>query len=711
LPPQSSAATATAGAAVTAGAAAQQVLDRVLTSLVNELSRKLGSAADPDESLLNLGADSIVLFQITSWIRKNFGVSIPVNLFFQEFSTLRQVGEFISARARPEALAGIEPEPTITAVAPAVTTASAEAVIDAAATSPRDTVEYFLQVHERVMGEAFSLLSGTQPSPVVVTQARETPPIQHEPSMPEAPAHELAPHKHGKDQRVGNSPDGFVAFRAEELNRAGIPSGGAYVREVVREFTARTAGSQRRAAEERVHVADMLHVPSLLDGLWATRYPIVLDRSQGCRVWDTDGNEYVDIAMGFGVNLFGHGESFIQDAITAQLRTGMQLAGQPRLVAEVAELLSELTAKQRVVFCNTGSEAVMTALRLARAVTGRRLVVIFTGSYHGSADPVLARAGMGGALGDSTPLAPGVPDEISSQVLVLPYGEEAALEVIEERADEIAAVLVEPVQSRRPGFTPIEFLRRLRKQTETAEIALIFDEVITGFRSHPGGFQAMFGIEADITTYGKVLGGGLPMGVVAGCTKFLDAIDGGAWAFDDKPYPASILTFFTGTFCKHPLALAAARAVLQELKDRGPALQEELNSRTADMATRLNKMFGDAGVPIQVAHFGSLFRFEFPGQPALSELVELFYLRLLTHGLYLWYGRNCFLSTAHNAADIDAIVVAVARSVGDLIGYGLFPDASAEALADHVPAQALPELARVERDIIEITGDLQVCDD
>lgn len=672
--------------------------------LVSEVSRTLGSAADPDESLLDLGADSIVLFQTASWIRKRFDVSIPVNLFFQEFRTLRQVAEFISTRARPEMLAGLEGEQAITAVPHSVTTVSAEAVIDAATTSPRDMVEYFLQVHERVMGEAFSLLNGTQPSPVVVPQVPAAPPVRHEPSMPEALAHELPPRKQAEERRVGNSQNAFVAFRTENLNRAGsVPSGGGHVGEVVREFTARTTGSQRTAAGEREHVADMLHVPTLLDGLWTTRYPIVLERSQGCRVWDIDGNEYVDIAMGFGVNLFGHGESFIEDAIKAQLQVGMHLAGQPRLVAEVGELLSELTAKQRTVFCNTGSEAVMTSLRLARAVTGRRLVVIFAGSYHGSADPVLARAGMGGALGDSTPLAPGVPDEISSQVLVLPYGEDVALEVIEERADEIAAVLVEPVQSRRPGFAPIEFLRRLRKQTEAAEIALIFDEVITGFRAHPGGFQAMYGIEADMTTYGKVLGGGLPIGVVAGRPKFLDAIDGGAWTFDDKPRPTSTLTFFTGTFAKHPLALASARAVLQELKDRGPVLQEELNSRTTEMATRLNKMFSDAGVSIQVAHFSSLFRFEFPGQPPISELVELFYLRLLTHGLYVWYGRNCFLSTAHNAADIDAIVVGVARTVQDLIGYGLFPGASAEALADHVPAQALAEPVRA--------GDPQVGDD
>jgi glutamate-1-semialdehyde aminotransferase/acyl carrier protein len=701
--------------------AAHKARDQVLATLVGELSQKLGSAVDPDESFLDLGADSVILFQTTDWVNKRFGVSIPMNLLFQQFNTLRQVAELISAEAPPEALAELDREPADTALVRAPAPAPAEAVIDAI-TPSGDTAEYFLQVHERVMSQAFSLLSGAPQSPAVVTQVPETPPVRREPSMSEPPPRELSARKPAKDRRAGDARGAFVAFRAEELDRAGtIPPGGAYVREVVREFTARTTGSQRIAAEERERVGDMLHAPTPLEGLRAARYPIVLDRSLGSRVWDVDGNEYVDLAMGFGVNLFGHGEPFIQEAITAQLRTGMQLGGHSPLVVEVAELLCELTASQRAVFCNTGSEAVMVALRLARAVTGRRLVVIFEGSYHGSADPVLARAEMGGALGDSEPLAPGTPDEIRSQVLVLPYGEDAALDTIKERAGEIAAVLVEPVQSRHPGFVPLEFLRRLREQTETAGIALILDEVITGFRSHLGGFQAMFGIKADITTYGKVLGGGLPVGVVAGRKKFIDAMDGGAWEFGGTTYPTSVRTFFTGTFCKHPLALAASRAVLQELKGRGPALQAELNSLTADMATRLNNMFDDAGVPIRIAHFGSLFRFEFPGQPGISELVELFYLRLLTHGLHLWFGRNCFLSAAHSAADIDAIVAAVGRSVRDMIGHGLFPGASAEAIADHATerpigasddasAGTFPEPVPVHREGIDNTGELQVCD-
>jgi glutamate-1-semialdehyde aminotransferase/acyl carrier protein len=691
---------ATAGAAASWAPEAHLAADRVLTTLVGELSEKLGSTVDPDESFLNLGADSVVLFQITSWVNKRFGVELPMNLLFQQFNTLRRVAELIAVEAPPEALAEPEPEPIpepeATGVALVRLAAPAPAPAQAAmgaVTPSGDAAEYFLQVHERVMSQAFALISGAPPVPAEVTPEPATAAARQQPPASEPPARELStrdareqaadhpakPAKPVTPRRAVSTRNAFVAFRAEDINRAGtIPPGGAYVREAVQEFTARTAASQAIAAGERKWVGDMLHAPIPLEGLRAARYPVVLDRSQGSRVWDVDGNEYVDLAMGFGVNLFGHGEPFIQDAITAQLRTGMQLGGHSPLVAEVAQLLCELTGNERAVFCNTGSEAVMVALRLARAVTGRRLIVIFEGSYHGSADPVLARAEMGGALGESAPLAPGTPEEIRSQVLVLPYGEDASLDVIRERAGEIAAVLVEPVQSRHPGFLPLEFLRRLREQTAAAGIALILDEVITGFRSHPGGFQARFGIKADITIYGKVIGGGLPVGVVAGRKKFIDPLDGGAWEFDGTTYPTSVRTFFTGTFCKHPLALAASKAVLQELASRGSALQEELNSLTADLAARLNSMFNDAGVPIKIVYFGSLFRFEFPGQPGISELVELFYLRLLTHGLHLWFGRNCFLSTAHSAADIDAIVEAVGRSVHDMIGHGLFPGASAD---------------------------------
>src|SRR5262249_18287205 len=153
-------------------------------------------------------------------------------------------------------------------------------------------------------------------------------------------------------------------------------------------------------------------------------------------------------------------------------------------------------------------------------------------------------------------------------------------EIIEQHAGSLAAVLVEPVQSRRPGLHPGDFLRRLRELTARTGVPLIFDEMITGFRIHPGGAQAHFGVEADIPTYGKLIGGGMPLGVVACRGGFLDRIDGGAWRYGDDSLPSVERTFYAGTFCKHPLAMAAARAVLAELVARGPALQEELNSTT-----------------------------------------------------------------------------------------------------------------------------------
>ena len=171
---------------------------------------------------------------------------------------------------------------------------------------------------------------------------------------------------------------------------------------------------------------------------------------------------------------------------------------------------------------------------------------------------------------------------MAENIVVLDYGIDAALETIRAQASELAAVLVEPVQSRRPDFQPREFLGELRKITAQSGTALVFDEVVTGFRIHPGGAQAVFGIQADIATYGKVLGGGLPIGVVAGRSEFLDALDGGMWSFGDASMPEIGVTFFAGTFVRHPLALAAARAVLLRLKESGPEQQRELNLRTTE---------------------------------------------------------------------------------------------------------------------------------
>jgi glutamate-1-semialdehyde aminotransferase len=247
-----------------------------------------------------------------------------------------------------------------------------------------------------------------------------------------------------------------------------------------------------------------------------------------------------------------------------------------------------MTGNERMTFCNTGSEAVIAALRVARTVTGRSKVVLFAGAYHGMFDEVLVKGLNTSRSSQTLPIAPGIPRENLGNIVVRSYGASESLDWIRKHAAELAAVLVEPVQSRHPNLQPRDFLQQLREVTRASGTALIFDEVVTGFRVHPAGCQGRFDIRADLATYGKVLAGGMPIGVLAGKAEFMDALDGGTWQFGDDSFPSVGVTFFAGTFVRHPLALAAAKAILQYLKGQGPQLQEHLSMRTADLVKALN---------------------------------------------------------------------------------------------------------------------------
>ena len=248
-------------------------------------------------------------------------------------------------------------------------------------------------------------------------------------------------------------------------------------------------------------------------------------------------------------------------------------------------------------------------------------------------------------------------------MLVLDYGTPETLQILKERADDLAAVMVEPVQSRRPDFQPREFLHEVRGLTERSGSALIFDEVITGFRMHPGGAQAHFGVRADLATYGKVIGGGMPIGVIAGKSKFMDALDGGMWQFGDDSFPEVGVTYFAGTFVRHPLALAAAKAVLEHLKQQGPGLQQALNEKTRKFADELNAYFASVEAPFSIAYFGSLFKVMYPQEMTYGEL--MFY-HLREKGIHIWDHRPCFLTTAHTDADVDFAVNAFKESIVEM---------------------------------------------
>jgi glutamate-1-semialdehyde 2,1-aminomutase len=466
-------------------------------------------------------------------------------------------------------------------------------------------------------------------------------------------------------------------------------------------YNQHTATSKRYAQTYRPVLADKSSLGlGFTPELKELCYPIVVDRAAGSQIWDIDGNKYIDILMGLGINLFGHNPAFIQQAILAQLEKGMQIAAQAELAGEVAQLICQLTNAERVTFSNTGTEAIMTAIRIARTATRRNKIALFTNSYHGHSDPTLVRAalseyakkavsraiasriqphhwlasllrplqsGLQSSNPKAVPAAPGIPAEVAENVLVLDYGSPRSLEVIKSHRHELAAVLVEPVQSRCPELQPREFLHELRALTAAARIALIFDEMVTGFRIHPGGAQAWFGVNADIVTYSKIIGGGLPLSVIAGTAAYLDRIDGGSWNYGDASVPQVKTTFFAGTFCKHPIALAAAKAVLLHLQAQGTTLHDALNQRTATLVDRLNQAFQSDRIPIQFTHFGSFFSVDRSNSSAAQRGLDLLSYHLLLRGIHLRQGdKGGFLSTAHTDAEVDLILQAFQDSAREL---------------------------------------------
>ncbi|SFY22019.1 amino acid adenylation domain-containing protein [Burkholderia sp. NFPP32] len=651
-----------------------------LRGKIGELIQADPATINIDLPFLEMGADSIVLIEAIRHIEKQYGVKLAMRRFFEDLATVQALAEYVAdnlpAAAAPsgaESVAG----PSTAAVAVAV--AQSAEVLAPLAAAPAEwvaaeggsTVERVLreqnQLLSRVMSQQMELLhtsltgqAGVRPTTLAAQAFASTASVAPAAAIAvpaAAPATKPAPataaaadDRPPKPMMPWGSP---VEQRARGLSAVQQE----HLEALIVRYTTRTRKSKDSVQASRPVLADSRATVGFRFSTKEMLYPIVGDRAAGSRLWDIDGNEYIDFTMGFGVHLFGHTPDFIQQQVTREWQRPLELGARSSLVGEVAARFARVTGLDRVAFSNTGTEAVMTAMRLARAVTGRDKIVMFTHSYHGHADGTLAAAN---AEGVTETIAPGVPFGSVENMILLDYGSDAALEAIRGMASTLAAVMVEPVQSRNPSLQPVAFLKELRRITEEAGVALIFDEMITGFRVHPGGSQAMFGIRADLATYGKIIGGGLPLGVIAGTSRFMDAIDGGMWAYGDHSFPAADRTAFGGTFCQYPLAMAAALAVLEKIEQEGPALQAALNERTAQIAGTLNAFFAEAEAPIKVTWFGSMFRFEF------TENLDLFFYHMLEKGIYIWEWRTCFLSTAHTDADIDRFIRAVKDSVADL---------------------------------------------
>ncbi|CAM2010577.1 non-ribosomal peptide synthetase/type I polyketide synthase [Acanthopleuribacter pedis] len=614
-----------------------------------ELRTVLSNAAGMDEhqidtaqTFLELGCDSLLLIQINQTVKTEFGVDVPFRRLFDDVPTIDALAALLDVELGEDVQLA-DPERATTPVV----AEGANPALDAI-------------------------------SAQLAEIARQVAALRGEPQAPAkaAPPPKKAPVKSAEKVKLGP----YRPIEREESDEL-TPRQRAYLDVFSERYLAKTKGSRDFTQKNRATLADV-RASLGYQALWKNLvYPLVIERAEGCQVTDLDGNRYIDMVMGFGVNLFGHNPAFVTKAVSEALAGRPQMVGpQISLMENAVQRFRQLTGMDRVTFCITGSEAVATAMRLARTATGRNRVALFKDSYHGNFDSVLVRRG---AAGNSLPVTLGIPQHMVDDIVVLDYGCDSALQFLREQ-DDIAVVLVEPVQCRNPELEPGPFLRELRKVTAAVGTLLVFDEVVTGFRVHPGGAQAVFGVRADLATYGKIAGGGMPLGIVAGKAEYMDAIDGGFWQYDDSSFPPANQTVFAGTFCKHPLGIAAAAAVFQHLLDEGPALQETLAARTTRFAAALNAVFEEAQAPIFVKNHASIFAFAARDDYKWFELL-FYHLRL--HGVSVWGERPYFVSTAHRDEDLDAVVAAVRRAVADMQRGGFLPDPSQPERAPLTPDQ------------------------
>jgi len=384
---------------------------------------------------------------------------------------------------------------------------------------------------------------------------------------------------------------------------------------------------------------------------------LFIEKADGCTIYDADGNSYIDYVGSWGPMILGHRHPSVLSAIAAAMERGTSFGAPTDLEIELAALVvAAVPSMQRVRFVNSGTEATMSAIRLARGVTGRDLIVKFEGCYHGHADTLLVEAGSGVAtLG--IPGSPGVPAGFAEKTLSLPYNDiDQITTVMKEKGSEIACVIVEPIGGNMGLVPPVDgFLQRLRDLTQETGSLLIFDEVITGFRVAYGGAQELYNIMPDITTLGKIIGGGMPVGAYGGSHEIMSHI-----APDGPVYQA-------GTLSGNPLAMSAGIAMLKELKQ--PGFYDALDQKAQNLETGMRQTIEKAGISAQVGRVGSILGLFFTQQPVhnmtdakTADLDKFsdYYVGMREQGIYLAPSQfeSMFVSAAHEAEHIELTIEA-----------------------------------------------------
>ena len=391
-------------------------------------------------------------------------------------------------------------------------------------------------------------------------------------------------------------------------------------------------------------------------------HPLVIDHAEGARIFDVDSREYIDYVCSWGALILGHAHPDVTAAVQDQASRGTSYGMISPLEIELAEKIAQaVPSVEKVRLVSSGTEATMSAVRLARAFTQRDAIVKFAGCYHGHSDSFLSEAGSGLAtLGIAS--SPGVPEVFASLTLNVPYNDLGAVEkVFDTHAGKIAAVIVEPVAANMGVVPPApDFLEGLREITRRDGALLIFDEVITGFRLAYGGAQSVFGIDPDLTTMGKIIGGGLPV-----------AAYGGKRAIMDRVAPLGPV-YQAGTLSGNPLAMRAGLAVLPHLEKSG--FYEDLNRKAKRLAHGFRAALATAGVPGQVNLSGSLLTMFFgdsdiknyaDAKNSLTRLYPKFFHGMLDRGIFLAPSQfeALFISAAHTDADIDRTIAAAHESL------------------------------------------------
>lgn len=403
-------------------------------------------------------------------------------------------------------------------------------------------------------------------------------------------------------------------------------------------------------------------------------HPIYIAEGNGARITDIDGNEYIDTCMGFGVHVLGHNHPDIAAAIKRIAGRGWHFGIHSPEQMPLASLLHEaIPCAERVMFCNTGSEATLYAMRAARSFTGKDKIAVFEGFWHGMHDYCMVIPDPEGPRHrpHRIKMGHGIPDAVVDLIITLPYRDETAFEIIKEHKDDLAMVIIEPVQHSNPQPEVGPFLHELKRVCAESGVLFMLDEMVTGFRLAYGGGQESFDIVPDLAAFGKAMGGGIPIGCVAGREDIMRLLLG---------LEVEKGVFTGGTFTGNPLSMAAGTAAVQYMHDH-PEIYDHMITQGNRMTAGFNAFCAEHQMPVQMKNVSSMFHIFFQRQPvermfdvheeSLVEAQQAFFLHCLNYGVLISGANRCYISATHSSEDIDTMIEVFQKALLDVREDGL----------------------------------------